>query len=59
MSHCYAQINEAAICMAVTEASGPIDAPHMIPLDSFDMSVLGKTWQGESSTWVETPIEPE
>jgi len=49
MLHLYAQIDGAGICYAVTQAAGPIDAPDMVPLASYDLTLLGQHWTG--STW--------
>lgn len=40
----YAQLNSSGVCFAVTQTSGPIDAPDMIPLDSYDVSYLDRTY---------------
>lgn len=44
----YAQLS-GDICVAVTQSAGPLVGPQFIPLDSFDVSVLGMRWTG--STW--------
>ena len=38
----YAQINEAGLCIAVSDLSGEVEAPHMIPIGDGDF--LGKSW---------------
>ena len=47
--YCYAQINTDNICYSVIKAAGEIIEPDMIPIDSFDESLLSKHWTG--STW--------
>jgi hypothetical protein len=52
----YAQINPENIAFAVTQTSGEIDQSYMIPLASFDNSVIGKRWaDGE---WEDVPQPP-
>lgn len=54
----YAQLDPANVCMAVSELSGEVDAPHMIPLtDEAVEAVIGHSWQG--GQWVEVPQEPQ
>lgn len=50
----YAQLNDDNICIAVTQSAGPLEGAKFIALASFDLSVLGKKWQG--GTWVEVPV---
>jgi len=52
----YAQIDENGICFAVTQTYGPIQQADMIPVDSFDQSLLGQKRVGES--WEVVPIDP-
>lgn len=52
----YAQINELSTVIGVTETYTEISAPHMIPIDSLDASLLGSTWSG--SDWVQPTPEP-
>jgi len=47
----YAQINSASICYAVTQTAGEITQSDMIPVDSYDTTLLGKEWT--ESGWVE------
>jgi hypothetical protein len=49
----YAQINQDSIAFAVTETAGEISQPDMIPLASFDTSVIGKKWS--NGLWDELP----
>lgn len=51
----YAQINELAVAVSVTETSTEINAPHMIPIGSLDTSILGCTLV--DGQWV--PPQPE
>lgn len=55
----YAQINADSICFAVSELSGAVEALDMIPVDSSDMSLLGKRWTGENWEDVPQPPNPE
>ena len=58
-----AEINDKNICFALTEiediyASSLAD--NCIPIETFDLSLLGKKWTGEGWEEVEQPeIEPE
>lgn len=52
----YAQINEENICHAVSDLSGEVIANNMIPLESYDISLLGKRY--ENGEWIEVP-QPE
>ena len=56
MQYHYAQIDGNNICIAASDLSGPVDAPHMIPRDQGDTSMLGKLWNG--STWEDVPAPP-
>lgn len=56
----YAEINaETGKCFAVSDfGNSLVDKPTLIPLDSYDVDVLGKIWNGE--TWEDDPTpEPE
>ena len=55
MSFNYAQINQDSICFAVTQTYGLIEQDDMIPIDSYNTSLLGSRWTGK--TW-ESPPEP-
>ena len=53
MSFFYAQINDDQICFAVTQTAGLITQADMIPVTSYDTSLLGKIWtDGE---WLDPP----
>ena len=55
----YAQIDPATrACVAITQASSPITAPSMVPVDSLDSEVLGKTHDAASNTWAAPEISP-
>ena len=56
MSYIYAEINENNICCAVSELSGEVDKPTMIPLEVYDESLLGKKYV--DGVWEEVPQEP-
>lgn len=56
MTYIYAEIDENNICCAVSELSGEIDKPTMIPLEVYDESLLGKKYV--DGAWEEAPQEP-
>ena len=53
----YAQLDVQNVCVGVSQLAGVVDADNLVELDSYDISVLGKVWQG--GKWVEKPTEPE
>lgn len=53
----YAQIDVQNVCVGVSQLAGVVDADNLVELDSYDISVLGKVWQG--GKWVENPNKPE
>ena len=53
----YAQIDDDGICCGVSQLSGIVEHDNMIPLESYDMSLMGKLWTG--TEWVENPNPPE
>lgn len=52
----YAQLDVQNVCVGVSQLAGVVDADNLVELDSYDISVLGKVWQG--GKWV-VPTEPE
>ena len=54
----YAQIDDARRVVGVTQTADPVDDPHMVPLQSYDLGVLGKRHDLASGAFVETPAEP-
>ena len=58
MPSIYAELNENNICKAVSQLSGKVDKPTMIPLDSYNTSLLGKRYDNGKWYEVEQP-EPE
>lgn len=40
----YAEINEENMCFAVSDLAETMDLPYLIPLDSYDISLLGKIY---------------
>lgn len=56
MSFYYAQITSDQICFAVTQTHGPISQPDMIPITSYDTSLLGKIWTNDE--WLDPPPIP-
>lgn len=51
----YAQIDAAGLCMAVSDLSGEVDAPHMIPVTGEPLAYLGKKWA--ANAWADVPAE--
>ena len=47
----YAQINDARRVVAVVETAGPIEAPHMVAINSLDETLLGTTYNAEAGTF--------
>lgn len=56
MNYIYAQIDENNVCISVSQLSGEVSAINLIPLDSYDESILNKKY--DSGEWVELPREP-
>lgn len=54
MRYFYAQIAVDGRCVGVIDTHQPIDAPHMVPVASVDITLLGRYWTG--SAWQDTPI---
>ena len=52
----YAQLNADNVAVGVSQLSGAVDNPQLIPLETYDADVMGKKWNG--STWEAMP-EPE
>lgn len=52
----YAQLDAQNVCVGVSQLAGVVDADSLIELDSYDISVLGKLWQG--GKWVDNPNNP-
>lgn len=52
----YAQINEENICVGVSQLSGEVDSPLLIPIAEFDSSVIGKKYN--NGVWEEVEPEP-
>ena len=60
MAYIYAELDENNICKAVSNLSGEVIADTMIPLDSYDISLLGKRYNNGEWLEVEQPeIEPQ
>ena len=53
---CYAQIDDAGRCFAVTQLSDAVDSPTLIPVDSIDPTWLGRFHVG--GTWADPPPPP-
>lgn len=55
----YAQLNEDYIAVAVNQVTSEIDAPGVIALDRFDVSVIGKRWTGTHWESIPQPEAPQ
>lgn len=55
--HYYGEIDDDNICIVVSQLSDVVNNPHMIELDTYNISLLGKMWTG--SEWVDNPNPPE
>ena len=55
MSKTYASLNGDSICEAITTYDTPFDSPpsHYVKIDSHDISLIGKRWNGSSFETVE------
>jgi hypothetical protein len=61
MSFYYAQITDANICFCVSQLSGVVDAPHMIPItqEQYESaSVMSQRYDTATQTWVVVPPAP-
>jgi hypothetical protein len=43
----YAQVDEHGKVIGVSDLSGPVSEPHMLPLGGFDQNLLGQVWDDE------------
>ena len=51
----YAQLNEENICTGVSQLSGNVDNPLLIPIADFDTSVIGKKYNNGAWEKVKQP----
>ena len=58
MASYYAQIDETRRVVGVTQTADPVDDPRMVPLQSYDLEVLGKRHDLASGAFVDIPAEP-
>lgn len=56
MAYIYAELDENNICCAVSELSGEVITDTMIPLETYDTSLLGMKYV--DGAWEEVPQEP-
>lgn len=56
MAYIYAELDENNICCAVSDLSGEVIADTMIPLETYDTSLLGMKYV--DGVWEEVPKEP-
>ena len=54
----YAQIDASAVCVGVSQLGGAVDAPDMIPISGYDMSLIGKRYDAETGSFEEVPPGP-
>ena len=54
----YAEV-QSGIVTAVSQLAGPVDAAHMIAIDSYDSSLLGKIHNGETGEFYDAPPDPD
>lgn len=59
MTFFYAQIDDSNVCVAVTQTAEPVDAPNMVPIDVFDASLAGRTYDAVSNSFSEPAPPPE
>lgn len=54
----YAEIDESNICIGISDLSGKVQTENMLELeiDSYDISLIGKRWNGKS--WETLDPEP-
>jgi hypothetical protein len=57
MTRYYAEINQDSICFAILQTHAAINELHMIVINSYDESVLGKRWTGTAWEDVSPPVE--
>lgn len=57
MPRYYAQLDDAGVCIAVTQTPRAIDAPDVVEIGAFDAALVGKKRVG--STWQDAPAAPE
>ncbi len=51
--HCYAQINESNQCTSVSQLSGPVALPELIPIPADDPDYIGRRY--ENGVWGDRP----
>lgn len=56
MGYIYAELDKNNICKAVSDLSGEVIKDTMIPLETYDISLLGMRY--DNGEWVEVPVEP-
>lgn len=56
MAYIYAELDENNICKAVSDLSGEVITDTMIPLETYDISLLGKKYV--DGVWEEVPQKP-
>ncbi|WP_422842584.1 hypothetical protein [Acidovorax sp. M2(2025)] len=51
----YAQVDSARRAFAVTQAASELEGPDLVPLDAYDLGVLGKVHNADTGEWDESP----
>ena len=52
----YAQLNENNVCIGISQLSGEVTVPNMIPINSFDSDKLWRKY--ENGQWSADKFEP-
>jgi hypothetical protein len=47
LNYYYAQVTDEGVVFVVSDFSKPVDDPQLISIDSYDVSLIGKKWDGE------------
>ena len=55
----YAQINDENICIGISQLSKEITSNHMIAINAFDESLIGRKYENEKWAEIEPVPEPE
>lgn len=58
LAYAYAQINTGRVVVAVSNLSGPVADPLMIPISVYDESLLGKVYDAASGLFQDAPPLP-
>jgi len=53
----YAQLNENKICIGVSQLSGAVESPNLVPIDGLDTDKIWRKY--ENGEWSSEKYEPE